>query len=163
MKMHVKLDTQSITQEQVKALKKADYLVFQYQDGESIIRVGKVDKRTRKNEELVIIDCGTILYNPRSEKEGEIIKAVHLESDVKYNQHIKTIISRIKKDDVLILKWRANNNSDLLSQAGLYRDELYLIISRPNGKKEEYLIAVTITSNNLAKMIQNESTSIPAR
>lgn len=152
-------DAQVITAELGQALRQADSLVFHYKNGQSYIRCLKENVGVWKETKEIRIDCGTVLHNYGSRHGlGDVRSASCVINNVQYYHHIQTTLKRVKKGDRLALKWLANNNNQYLERAGLYRDELYLIIEKPNGKLEEYFLAVSVCENNTAKMVKNETT-----
>ena len=140
-----------LTKEQVKALKKADALVFRYDGEKSFIKV--IERKKNKEEKVTYIECLTRINEIPVRGFGEVVSACHVESHVKWTPHIQTMLSRIKEGDQLELIWVANYNNKDLNDASLYRDDLYLAILKKNGKREEFHIYTSVTKNDSTKMI----------
>lgn len=146
-----------LTTEQIRALKKADAVVFHFRNGEHFIRAIKEDKDEfgHKDREIRIDVQGSITSYNRDL--GEVEQASYIENHTQSDKALQTIFSHLKKDDTIHLHWVANNNNGYLDRAGLYQDELYLQIHR-NGKIKEYQVGTSVTPNNSAKMIKHTST-----
>lgn len=96
----------------IKALKSAERVVFQYRNGSSyILTIDKDDKYHR-------IDCGTRISNYREEL-GNVKAADYCNLHVRYDHAYKTIVESLKEGDELTLYWVANNNNQHLDRAGL--------------------------------------------
>lgn len=148
--------------EGLKSLKKAKSVVFHLRNGQSFINC-IMDDNNREMD--VQIDCGTEAsggHYPGEYDLGAILGASHVLMHPQYDEEWQTVLSMIKDGDELTLKWRACNNSQYLTRAGLYKDELFLVIRRYNGsvmkKKLSFMLAASICENNTAKMIKHTST-----
>ena len=148
----------ALTSDQIKALKKADTISFVYKDGQSSILAKKrIKKGAWEGEQQVEINCGTELWG-RTDKLGNIKGALFTEMFPQENETLRTALSKLRKGDKLILKWWASCNNEYLNRADLYHDMLFLVVEKPNGKKDTYYIYSNICANNSAKMIVHELT-----
>lgn len=154
-----------VNEKQVQALKEASHLVFNFDGLSSYISAIKI-VRGIHDEKLTFslnIDCDTRIHNYGvSRGLGKIKKAHHLESinTDKYS-HIPTILHKISAGDILTLHWFICNNSNLLDDAGLIKDELYLSIEHEQHV-ETYFIRSQVSKDNSARMILTESTFRPS-
>lgn len=146
----------TLDQSDIKALKKAKSVVFFYKNGRSFMNVILDDSDRSKDYE---IDCGLELSGSRDL--GEIIHASHVVMHPQLDEEWQTILSALREGDEVTIKWRACNNNQYLNRAGLYKDEVYLVIRRTvrgRQKKFTYHVASSICENNTAKMVKHTST-----
>jgi hypothetical protein len=68
-------------------------------------------------------------------------------------EHWLTVLAFLRVGDVLQLSWIRGSSTGYLQEAGLHRDELYLLVWR-NGKESKFMIDVSITPDNTARMTQ---------
>lgn len=156
--MTIVADISPLTTDQAKAIRSADYIVFHYREGRSYLRACKEKVGVWKATHEIEIDCGIELSN--SERTlGKIRSASHIANFLDYRGHVNTVIQSIRKGDKLTLSWRSGNNNNVITNAGLYQDELHLIIDR-NGKKSYYMIAVQVSPNNTARMVKQEQSPV---
>lgn len=144
------------TSEDLKALMKAKSVVFFYRQGRSYLNCIMDDDNRSKDYE---IDCGLELSGSRDL--GEIIHASHVVMHPQLDEEWQTILSALREGDEVTIKWRACNNNQYLNRAGLYKDEVYLVIRRTvrgRQKKFTYHVASSICENNTAKMVKHTST-----
>lgn len=152
-----------ITSEQAKALRKADSLVFHFNNGEHYIRAIKEDKDefgVREREVRIDVQGRVEVYGRYKHNLGEVEQCSEVCTHAQMDKNIQTAFAGIRKDDIVYLRWIANNNNQYLDNAGLYQDYLYLQVHRGgmNSNVKEYFIATSITPNNSAKMCKHTST-----
>lgn len=152
-----------ITSEQAKALRKADAIVCHFRKGEHYIRAIKHEKDEfgSKDREIRIDVQGRVeTYGAYKHNLGEVEECSTVMSHAQQDRHLQTAFAGIRDGDILYLRWLANNNSQYLDKANLFKDELYLIIHKGEMNKnvKEYFIDTSITPNNSAKMCKHTST-----
>ncbi|ALA07293.1 hypothetical protein SECTIM467_169 [Brevibacillus phage SecTim467] len=158
MDIHDKIGHQ-LTKGDVNALRKGkDIVFFLKPDGQSEI------KAIMKDEIEHVIKCYTKVSGFRYGL-GEIRGADYVLSAALYEATWETIARLIRVGDILKLHWRANNNDNYITNAKLYKDELYMEVRRLSKGTNPtpstvmtFLIATTICENNAAKMIRHTST-----
>jgi hypothetical protein len=74
-------------------------------------------------------------------------------SGVRFNDDLRTLIGRLGIGDTVTLAWTRGNNNENNRGIGWSRDELRLIIAKPKGKTESYLVDVNVGPDNSARMI----------
>lgn len=77
-----------------------------------------------------------------------------------FSNTIRTLVDRIRVGGTMSVRWVRDNASDVTRDAGLVVDQVYLRITAPAGKSgltpnfDEYLVAVSVSRRNSARMIQ---------
>lgn len=66
----------------------------------------------------------------------------------------QTIARTITPGCTLSLRWTAHNQSPVLDDAGLVRDEVRIRVEKPNGKAHQFLVAVQVGPDNSARMVR---------
>ena len=147
-----------LTKDNLKAFKKAKFAVLHFtRNGRSYINL-IMDKEDRKKD--VDIACGVKVKNYRNDL-GTITHAACSILFPQYNECWQTFVASLRAGDEIIIKWVANNNSELLDRAGLFHDQVFLLIRRQVRGKEiklAFLIESTVCKNNSAKMIHHTTT-----
>ncbi len=72
----------------------------------------------------------------------------------------QTFLSLLRPSDRVSLYWKASNSNGYTKDAGLYRDELYIIVDRHRGAKGvtlRFFLSVSICPDNTARMIRKVS------
>jgi hypothetical protein len=141
-----------LTRQQVSALRDANGLVFErLSDGTNQIRaiVRGPDHQHEVTHEIPVFDASLTDY---AGGHGEYT-AFHYEMFAGTDAAMRTVVRAIKPGHYLVLKWVRSNQSPVLDEAGLVRDEVYLTTGTPT-KAETFLIAVQVGKDNSARMIR---------
>lgn len=85
--------------------------------------------------------------------------AFHMISSAQFQSEWRTVCALVKPLDVVGLVWTADNNTEIIRDAGLHCDEVRLTIDR-GGKKRalSFLLAATTGRDNTARMIRRNGT-----
>ena len=159
--------TTPITKADVKALKTCNRVVFRYKDPEYWDYARNPDQKLVSQIELIKEKSDSDPWEQRHDiqvgfrlnnyEKGEIGYAVECGSLYRWSEgdeHLATIFDFIKEGDVLTLSWQAGaGNSDLIREADLHHDRLYLNIER-GKKKMTFLVFSNVAKDNSARMIQ---------
>lgn len=65
-----------------------------------------------------------------------------------------TIARSLKVGEEIVMHWTRDNNNQLLEQAGLHRDQLEIAVGMPGKPARYYLVDVSTSLDNSARMIQ---------
>lgn len=66
----------------------------------------------------------------------------------------RTIAHTLRKGNTLTLRWVADNNNHTLEENGLHRDELWLEVDSGRDTPAVYLLDVSVSYDNTARMIR---------
>lgn len=139
----------TITSEQARALRTADHVVFRYESGSgSLIQAVKRGPDWRHETTTdVPVDCTTSdHYDGRAPR-----LCFHMEMNVGVSAAAQTWLRGVRKGSRLALRWVRANQSPVLDEAGLVRDELYLTVQ--NGMTARtFMVAVQVGLDNSARM-----------
>lgn len=155
----------SLSRLDITALKKADDIVFIQRDGESYIRAIKrrTDAEKEKNpwseDREHRINTDGELRDYKSEFMQNNWSAFQMFSSAQYSRQWQTFAGFLRPLDQITLMWAANNNSQILDEAGLHNDMLRLHVKRitksNKTKNFVFLMDVTTSKNNTARMIRH--------
>lgn len=70
------------------------------------------------------------------------------------NDEWQTIARIIKPGDVVGLRWRSGNDYQLITDVGLHRDELRMVLRRDNNNLRVFLIDAAVCADDTASMIR---------
>lgn len=141
-----------LTTEQARALRTADAVCFYLKaDGTSSIHADfrSTDYATERSE---IIPAATHSVNDYSGASGPYSGFAAVMSS-KYDNPWQTIARRIRKGSSLHLRWVRANQSPVLDEAGLVRDELSIAVVNGNTC-DWFTVAVQVGKDNTARMIR---------
>jgi hypothetical protein len=71
---------------------------------------------------------------------------------------VNTLATFLKAGDVLTLEWIASNNNEVMTKAGLVRDDLYVLVQR-GDKKFEFFMA-THSCEAVARMVKANAVKV---
>lgn len=72
----------------------------------------------------------------------------------KFNEVVYTILNHVLRvGDVISIHWSADNNSQIIKDAGLHHDEISLIVKRGN-KTMTFLLKSNVSLDNSARSVQ---------
>lgn len=137
-----------LTTEQARALRTADAIYFYLKaDGTSAIRAD-----FREPDYTEDIPASTHSINDYSGARGPYSGFAAVWAS-KFDAEWRTIARRIRKGSSLHLRWVRANQSPVLDEAGLVRDELYLTVVNGNTC-DWFTVAVQVGRDNTARMIR---------
>src|SRR6478609_3405914 len=144
-----------ITAADVRALRCADAIVFSTYKGRSVIRaiLRAESSSTGFDQERAITVSARITdyakdhpYVPADDVSGYAASAmVHTPS---MDDVWQTIRARIRPNDSVMLRWIRDNNTGYITEVGYHCDELRLVITKPSGKTETYIVDSSICPDN---------------
>ena len=142
-----------ITSQDIRALKNADSVTFYRRaDGTSgIVGHLRSDRSDTGYEQRhdVAVSSTVEVYGGRAD-------AYQCNAWWGYSRHdavAQTVIWSLRAGDDVSLKWTGANQSPVLDDAGLVRDELRVIVTRGKTRRV-YLAAVQVGLDNTARMIR---------
>ena len=154
-----------LTQAELRALKNADTICFDYIDGEHGIRAIKKAKNSPDGfEQTVYIPCEGEIQNfsnhswlGREVEKRQVVKCFASVNWPQMSLRWITVTKHLRKDDKLVLCWEAGSRSQILEEAGLTTDRLFLKVLRTSksGKwlySEYYIDDRTTSDNSPARM-----------
>lgn len=116
------------------------------------------DERTYTiNVDSRISICGN--YDSAEEKRElqEKLRAFEMIYAGDFYPKVQTIISNLRVNDVISLKWIMDNNNDYVKNAGLHKDDLVIEVNRDGKQKVkrlEFLVHSSVCEDNSARMIK---------
>ena len=160
----------SITRQEITALRKADDIVFTHREGASYMRAIKRVTQAEKNKDPwaddkeIRINTGADFRDYKNEFLKDQWHAFEMFHGAQHSRQWQTIAGFLRPLDQLTLCWVANNNSQILDEANLHNDMLRLhVLRRTKGKGGShgktknfvFLIDVRTSKNNTARMIRH--------
>ncbi len=148
-----------ITRQDKRALASADSVVFRLYQGQATIEANLDAARSSTGfDEMHTIHCSASVLDYSAEgstvREPADYQGFHMEhSGVKYNDDLRSIVSRIAVGDSVRLAWQVNSSGNL-RESGWVRDELRLVLTNDKGKHETYIVDVQVGPDNTARMIK---------
>ena len=149
-----------ITKEQIKAIRQADTVCFRFSEGNHTIEASKRIKDT------VFGDTTASAYIPVSgrlnaygNKQGDIYEAFYYLGSCKFDPTWQTIANLMRADDDITLLWIANNDSEALTEKGVFVDELKIIITRGKKTMTFYVYSGAYTHNS-SRMCRRNTMSL---
>lgn len=145
-----------LTSQDVRALRSADSLVFQYTDGQGVIRACKSGDRAADGfdgERRIHTDAAVTDYD-REPGADRRYAAFHMDHSSQVRRETRTLVGRIGIGDTLSLLWTRSNDCDALRAVGYHQDQLSLSIRKPSGTVQTYLVAVSVGPDNTARMVR---------
>ena len=145
---------------EIRALRNADKLIFSTHDGRTEIRaVMDQDNSPTGFEQARAIPCAVSVvdYADGLLTDGGI-SAFHMESYARDDEIVSTFVRGMRKGDALELIWRRNNNNDNLRSVEYSLDELHVVVIKPSGQRNRYLVKVSVGPDNSARMIKLAAT-----
>lgn len=155
-----------LTKEDLKALRSKFLrtIVFRHMDGQSKMELLFKHPITLQDdyENRYYINTDHI-FDSYARDGQPLYYAVTSESvcDYRHDCLLKTVIGHMREGDNIKLMWRRSNQTDYLNNAGLFKDELFLIIERKD-RYYQYFIQDSVTPNNSARMTNPDSSDTRA-
>ena len=120
-----------LTKMDLKALKRADMIAFHLSEIEAIKEIHNDPFETEKRYSIPV-EC---------KKDGDIKEAFHMKFSAKVDMAWQTIVSLLRVGDEIILDWKKGAwTNDLLREAGLVEDALFLHVRRKGKVKYTFLV-----------------------
>lgn len=152
-----------LTKEDIKALKEAESVAF-------VLEVPPEDRWNafskiicRSEEKDKTIHCDAEISNYGAAVLGDIVSGAFSLMLPNFDDAWRTILEHVKEGDRITVGWRACNNNQLLWDADLYKDDIYIVIkrySRGKHKRLNFNLSSVVCKNNTAKIIKHTSTTI---
>jgi len=157
-----------VSKQEIRALKNADAVCFDYIDGESRIRAIKNGENNGSGfDQTVQVECETQLQQYTNDAapicETRITGAYHYANGGKWNERMQTIWGSLREGDTITLQWSASTGNGYLQKAHtedgmrLFRDTLTLKIRRSLKNDVKHLVFSvneSICPANSARMIK---------
>ena len=153
-----------LTKDNLKAIRQATDICFRFADG---FNAGKhtiePSKRIKdpvygETSARAVIDVSGRL-EAYGNKQGDIYEAFYYLGSCKFDPVWQTIISLMRADDDVTLLWLANNDSEAMTEHGVFNDELRIVITR--GKKTLTFSVYSGTyTNQTARMCRRNLTEL---
>lgn len=149
-----------ITKEDIAAMRTAETLSFHHTDGKSkIIASVRVENGPFTGDMQRIIPCefGQGFPSCWSMGNADQFNAYYHLHFPQSDNAWQTIVRHLKPGKTLRLLWSASNNSQVLDQAGLHLDTLFLMVSDKENDRDSidlYSVGVSVCANNTARMIR---------
>jgi hypothetical protein len=148
-----------ITAQDTRALRSADKIVYRRYNGQDTIEATRDGAKTADGfDQSHTVYVGGMVQDyerqdgwPAGRREYQCFEMCH---SAQYSNVNKSALARIAKGDRVALVWTAGNNNDLVRDANLHVDMLTLSITKPNGKREHYLLDVSVSRDNTARMVR---------
>jgi hypothetical protein len=149
-------DETVLTKIEVAALRRADGVVFRYWEGRHLIRASKkADAASGFDQAREIAVSGRITSYRRPA--AEFMDAFCLIAAARFCPEWRTVASLLRAGDRLELAWIADNNTKILEEAKLHRDELRLHVLRSvkEGRTNRMVfgIEVQVSLDNADRMM----------
>lgn len=146
-----------LTKVDLAALRKADSILFHQrnEDDAKIEAIKDAPDATERNpfptetRHTIPVDSRVHTFGRGS---GATHTAFHLVSSAQYNATWSTIAAMLRAGDVLSLMWYRGNQSPVLDDAHLVRDELRLCVKRGDKHRFVFMVAVSVGLDNTARM-----------
>jgi len=120
-----------LTKMELKALKRADMIVFRLNEIEAIKEIHNDPFETEKRYSIAV----------EYKTDGNIKEAFHMKFGPKVDMAWQTIVSLLRVGDEIILDWKKEAwTNDLLRKAGLVEDALFLHVRRKGKVKYTFLV-----------------------
>lgn len=149
-----------ITSEALRALRHADTIVFRLNDGQATIEASIDARNSRDGFEHTSVSYVahdvTDYERGRSDvpmSERRYSGFVYMGS-AKFDQVTQTLLTRIAKGDTVTLAWRYGNGVPVLRDVGYRTDDLRVLITKPSGRVETYLVESSTGPDNSARMVK---------
>lgn len=139
-----------ITKNDIKAMKQADKVCFEVHAGIGRIRCIKEIQDPYVYEVEYGIEMPYFADNFGPDK---FDSAFHMFFCAKHTPYWQTILTFIRVNDSLSLRWHVDNNNGYIKDAGLHCDELFLEVTR-NETRFLFFLASSITPGNSARMVK---------
>jgi len=141
-------EKKGITKMDIKALKKADSVVFHI--NEIIAIKEKEDDPFPEMQYAIPVD-----YEKEAYGKDMFYKAQYVLMWAKDNAVWQTIISLLREGDKIILSWKKGwGDNELLEDAGLTEDALYLKVQRKGKTKYTFLLITRIGRKGVGGLVQ---------
>ena len=120
-----------LTKMDLKALKRADMIAFHLSEIEAIKEIHNDPFETEKRYSIPV----------EYKTDGDIKEAFHMKFPAKMDMAWQTIVSLLRVGDEIILDWKKGAwTNDLLREAGLVEDALFLHVRRKGKLKYSFLV-----------------------
>jgi len=120
-----------LTKEFLKALKQADTICFRLNDGKHTLEASKRVNDGVYGDHTVRADLSIDGFvRDYGKNGGQIDTAFCYLGSAKYIPEIQTILTLLRAGDHIKVMWIANNDSEVLTNAGFCQDEVRLIVTR---------------------------------
>lgn len=157
--------TLPLTTDDVKALRKADKIVFGYVSGQSTILASKERKTDGFDDPLrriIYVDTSITDYERERRNEGSHVPLSERQytcfesfSSAQYTEVWQTLAQILRAGDMVALHWIAANNTMTLDEDRLAHDELQLVVKREPNIKWTFNVEDRITpTHSTARMIR---------
>jgi len=124
-------ESRGLTKMDLKALKRADMIVFRLNEIEAIKEIDNDPFETEKKYSIPV----------EYKTDSDIKEAFHMKFSAKVDMAWQTIVSLLRVGDEIILDWKKGAwTNDLLREAGLVEDALFLHIRRKGKRKYTFLV-----------------------
>jgi len=172
----------SLTKQDLKCIKNADYICFDYlnENGQNVSQIrcnveGKNSSTGYLQTHLIECDSRFEIYVDKPNYKYQVStmdkpkRCYDSISHPKSDNHWESIRPLIRENDSIILQWHSNsegylrgstttiesdNGGYIAYKERLFYDKLSIIIAKPNGKRLEFWISFSICPDNSARMIK---------
>ncbi len=157
-----------ITKAQIKALRKADTVCFDYyistKDGQTISQIRAIQnerwqgpQQTKAKDELARIPAEYFLNMPMDDRNSKETNCYHYYGAAQMSKSLRTIFSLLREGDLLRLEWAKDAfTNEYQRKAGLHTDVLKLHVVRNGAHKYSFLVDTATTPDNTARMIRSK-------
>lgn len=162
-----------LTKEELQALRAAEVVSFHVKRGQTVIQCSlKADNGgrifTAREQRLfpsadgnerwreIAATSSVSGYRPMIAT-GDTVSAFYWVNAAQYNHRWRSVVQLLRIGDVLSLHWVAGNNNQYIDGAGLFADEITMVISRPTGDPLHLFLGYSVVADNSARMIRRES------
>jgi len=141
-------ENKGITKMDIKALRQADSVVFHINE---IIAIKEKEEDPFPEMQYAI----PVDYEKEAYGKGMFYKAQYVLMWAKDNAVWQTIISLLREGDKIILSWKKGwGDNELLEDAGLTEDALYLKVQRKGKTKYTFLLITRIGRKGVGGLVQ---------
>ncbi len=160
----------------VQALQRADRVSFHYHDGQGYLHADLTtwplpEPRifTAKEQRLfpdsddvdrrrcIDVDASIVGFDDERQWHERALpgaRAFHMIHTARLDEVWRSIAAFLRVGDVIALHWRADNNTDYLTAAGLHRDELRIGVLR-GQRRWQFLVDITVSTRNARMVTRN--------
>lgn len=147
-----------LTSVDIAALRKADSILFHHKDDDGKIAAVKEAREASarnpfptESRHVIPVESSVRRF---TRGEGNAYTAFCMISSAQYSPAWTTIAALLRAGDVLSLAWYRGNNSPVITDAGLVRDELRLCVKRGDKQRFVFIVEVSVGQDNTARMTQ---------
>lgn len=144
------MDICTLTKDDIKAMRNADYIVFSRKDGQDNIICGKEesDEFGDKRRERVVNVHGWITdYERNGQIDQKTAYCFHMLHSSKYHTIWQSIASLMQVGDGISLRWTRSNNSEFLQKREIVMDMLDIEIVKAKGKSITFHVHTSVVGN----------------